>query len=146
MMSPHTFRCSLGSAVLGLVLGSHALLAKDVEAQSLYQQGIKAQRGDGRPVDLDAGRTLLEQAAAAGSTEAMDRLGDMSRDGDGGAIKDYAKAVEWYNKEIETSKAKGARPGAGAWGLISLRCPRVSRVVTCWNPFSNRRRWSANNS
>jgi TPR repeat protein len=81
--------------------------------RALYLEGIVWQGGGGRnsPIDLPRAEKLLRQAAALGDAEAMDRLGDMYRDGEGGLSVDLAEARGWYEKE-------GA--AGGAWGYYSL--------------------------
>lgn len=105
-------------SAVAMIMSGRLALGASPDAASLYQAGVNAQDGiSGQKVDLDAGQKLLEQAAAAGSAQAMDRLGNMYRDADCGVKQDYAKALEWYHKEADLNKA---RPSVGAAGLASI--------------------------
>jgi uncharacterized protein len=66
---------------------------------------------------LKAAQDQLEKEAAEGSATALQRLGDMYHDGDGGVKKDYAKAIEWYKQEAALDDS---HPGSGALGMIAL--------------------------
>ncbi len=94
-------------------LAPATLPAQDPHAAALYAEAVRWQGGDGgdSPIDLPRADALLRQAAALGDTEAMDRLGDMSRDGEGGANVDWDQARAWYEKEAAAG---------GAWGMFSL--------------------------
>lgn len=81
--------------------------------RALFLEAMRWQGGGGpdSEIDLAKAEKLLRQAAAMGDLEAMDRLGDMYRDGEGGFSVDLAQARAWYEKE-------GA--AGGAWGYYSL--------------------------
>jgi TPR repeat protein len=111
------FSRSYVAAALFAVICATPVISLAADGPSLYQQAIKVQNGEGTAVDLKAAQDLLEKAAAAGSTTAMQRLGDMFHDGDGGVKKDYAKAIEWYQKEVAYD---GSHPGTGALGMIAI--------------------------
>jgi uncharacterized protein len=115
-----TSRLYVSAALLAAVCAIQTVARGASDAQSLYLQGIKAQSGaetGGTAIDLKGAQALLEQAAAAGSAAAMQRLGDMYHDGDGGVAKDYAKALEWYKNEAALDDS---HPGSGAMGMIAL--------------------------
>jgi len=105
----------LVAAVLA-VAASFPLTSFGADAQSLYQQAISVQSGTGA-LDLKLAQDLLEKASAAGNPLAMQRLGDMYHDGDGGVPKDFAKAMEWYQKEAALDDK---RPGTGALGMVAI--------------------------
>jgi TPR repeat protein len=113
MVSPSR-QMLLAAAVMAVVCGAATTYGAD--AQSLYQQAISMQSKEGE-IDLKAAQDLFEKAAAAGSAMAMQRLGDMYHDGDGGVAKDYAKAMEWYQKEAELDDS---HPGTGTLGMYAL--------------------------
>jgi len=113
-----TSRLSLSAALLALACAAQSVtFGAASDAESLYQQALKAQYGQGAQINLKAAQDLLEQAAAAGSAMAMQRLGDMYHDGDGGVARDFAKAVEWYQKEAALDDS---HPGIGALGMLAL--------------------------
>src|SRR4051794_15657731 len=112
-----TKRSYVSVAIAALAFASQAVVFGAPDAQSLYQQAIKSQNGTTSAIDLPAAKALLEKAAAAGSAQAMHRLGDMYHDGDGGCVKDYAKALEWYHQEAALDDK---RPGTGAMGMVEI--------------------------
>jgi TPR repeat protein len=110
-------RSYLSAALRALACTLPTLSFAASDTSSLYDQALKAQNGDAGAIDLKTAQDLLEKAAAAGSTTAMQRLGDMYHDGDGGVKKDFAQAIEWYKKEADFD---AAHPGTGALGLLAL--------------------------
>jgi TPR repeat protein len=112
-------RMSVAAALVAAVCAVQCV-TWGADAQSLFEQAIKAQDSDlvgGQTVDLKAALALFEKAAKEGSAAAMQRLGDMYHDGDGGVTKDYAKAMEWYRSEAALDDS---HPGSGAMGMIAL--------------------------
>ena len=112
-----TKRMHVSLAMAAVALACQVVAQGASSAQSLYEQGIKAQNGIDHAIDLPAAQALLEQAAAGGNAMAMHRLGDMYHDGDGGCVKDFAKALEWYHKEADLDQA---HPGQGALGMLEI--------------------------
>lgn len=77
------------------------------EADALYKKALAAQTGKGATLDLARGKSLMTEAAEAGSTAAMNRLGDMYRIPDGGVPIDLAQARSWYDKSAAADDSYG---------------------------------------
>lgn len=56
--------------------------------------------------NTSAGLELLEKAAASGSAEAMNRLGELYRGGSEGIEPNSEKAVQWFQRGAETGSAE----------------------------------------
>ncbi len=62
----------------------------------MYNLGLQSELGDTVPKDEAAAVDWYRQAADAGDTQAMIRLGRMHEAGAGGLAQDDAKARDWF--------------------------------------------------
>ena len=82
---------------------SFAAVARATDAEGLYRQGIALQsdQGDKKP-DFVKAKALLEQAATAGSTRAMVRLGQMQVGSpEGGVNRNDAAGFAMFKKAAD---------------------------------------------
>lgn len=75
-------------------------------ARGMNNLGACFANGDGRPADLEKGRSWYEQSAALGDGLALKNLGDLHYNG-GSVARDLVKAAGYYRRSAEAGDASG---------------------------------------
>ena len=77
------------------------------DASAMYELGMQYEAGLQVKQSPVLGVQWLKKAALAGNTRAMDRLGDMYGDGDGGVIQNYGESLKYYGNAANLGSAQG---------------------------------------
>lgn len=92
-------------AALDRTLAGFALRYNDTDPVHCYHIGLAYLTGTDVEVDLDLALQLITQAAEAGLTEAMEKLADMYRTGEGVAF-DPNRAIFWLERLVDAAEAR----------------------------------------
>lgn len=101
------------------------------DASAMFELAMRYQSGRQVHQTVELGVQWLKNAAFAGSTRAMDRLGDMYYNGDGGVTQNYGEALKYYHCAADRGSAQGMQ-GLGDYFKGGHVVPKDLTQANAW--------------